>query len=133
MHLSHKAPFRPNAEVSQSYVDGVVTIYSVADTAEAGRLPQETLTIKCRLDYAERKLGIKRYYEAAQNQREVQRVIRVPAPPIEINNQDAAITEDGRAYRIDLVQVLTDVWPKSLDLTLVAFRQGEAESGAACR
>ena len=50
-------------------------------------------------------------------------VTKVPMPPMPITNQDAAITEDGRKYRIDLVQVLTDVWPRSLDLTLVAYEQ----------
>lgn len=123
---THKSPYRFGNDVAQSYEDGVVMIYGVTDSAAAGMLPQETLSIKARLDYQERKLGIKRYYEAAQNQRQIERVIRVPAPTVEIHNQDAAITEDGRAYRIDLVQVVTDVWPRSLDLTLAAYRQGQA-------
>ena len=123
MHLTHKAPFRPNAEVSQSYGDGVAEIYAVSDGAANGRLPQPVLTKKLRLDYDERKVGIQRYYQAKQNQIHVEKVIRVPRPPVEITSQDVAGTEDGRVYRIDMVQPVKDVWPPSLDLTLVAYTQ----------
>ena len=41
-----------------------------------------------------------------------------------ITNQDVAVTEDGRRYRIDLVQTVTDAYPPSLDLTLVKYDQG---------
>lgn len=131
MHLSPKKPYRPRerAEVSQSYTDGVVTIYAVSDGA-AGRLPQPVLTKKLRLDYQERTLGVQRYYAAAQNQIKAERVLRVPRGPVEITSQDVAVTEDGRRYRIDLVQKAKDTWPASLDLTLVAYRQtpGETET-----
>ena len=40
MLLTPKKPFRPSAEVSQSYNDGVAEIYTVSDGAAAGRLPQ---------------------------------------------------------------------------------------------
>ena len=123
MHLAHKTPFRPDAEVSQSYNSGVVTIYAVSDGAAAGRLPAPVLNQKIRLDYEELKLGVQRYYQAKQNQIHVERVIRVPRSPIEITNQDEAITEDGRRYRIDLIQNAKGVWPPSLDLTLTAYTQ----------
>lgn len=127
MPQQRKAPFRPRqeAEISQSYTDGVVTIYSVSDGATAGRLPRPELTEKIRLDYQERKLGVQRYYQAKQNQIHVERVIRVPRSPIEITSQDVAITEDGRRYRIDLIQAVRDVWPASLDLTLTAYTQNQ--------
>lgn len=123
MHLTHKTPFRPSAEVSQSYNDGVAEIYAVSDGAAAGRLPQPEFTWKIRLGYEERKVGIQRYYQAKQNQIHVEKVLRIPRPPVEITSQDVAVTEDGRAYRIDLVQTVKDVWPPSLDLTLTAYKQ----------
>ncbi len=119
----HKSPFRPSADVAQTYGDGVVKIYAVSDGAAAGRLPAPVLTQKARLDYEELKLGVQRYYQAKQNQIHVERVIRVPRSPIEITNQDEAITEDGRRYRIDLIQPAKGVWPSSLDLTLTAYTQ----------
>ena len=51
----HKSPFRPSADVAQTYGDGVVTIYAVSDGAAAGRLPAPVLTRKVRLDYEELK------------------------------------------------------------------------------
>lgn len=130
MKLNRKAPFRPTMDPNRAaevFNDGVVEIYSVSDGAQVGRLPREKLTIKGKLFYQERKLGIRRHYEAAQNQIHVERVIRVPMPPEPVTSQDVAITEDGRTYRIDLVQELTDVWPRSLDLTLVAYEQQQSQ------
>lgn len=136
MSYQRKAPFRPrqNAQVSQCYNDGVVTIYDVRDEAVFGFLPSPVYQVKTTLAYQERKLGIKRYYDARQNQVRVERVIRVPKPsgvfqpvegpePIRITSQDAARTEDGKLYRIDLVQSVPDVYPPSLDLTLAVYEQ----------
>lgn len=137
MPYQRKAPFRPRqeAQVTQCYNDGRVTIYDVRDEAVAGYMPSPDYQVKATLAYQERKLGIKRYYESRQNQVRVERVIRVPKPsgvfqpeddvpePMRITNQDAARTEDGKLYRIDLVQSVPDVYPPSLDLTLAAFEQ----------
>lgn len=117
-----KAPNRPNHEISQSFCDGMVTIYSVADQAEPGRQPVEKLSWRGVLRYDEQRLGIQRYYAAAQNQVRVERVIRTPRVP-GVNSQDVAITEDGQQYRIDLVQNVKDVYPASMDLTLVRIEQ----------
>jgi hypothetical protein len=51
----------------------------------------------------------------------------VPQPAAEITNRDKVVTEDGREYRVDLVQTVPDVYPDSLDLTLAAYRQGAGE------
>lgn len=121
-----KAPYRPrsdNKKASEVYTDGVVVICTETDEAPAGLLPRPVLTRKLRLDYQEQKLGVQRFYQAKQNQIHVERVIRVPRSPVEITSQDVAITEDGRRYRIDLIQTVKDVWPASLDLTLVAYTQ----------
>lgn len=120
-----KAPHRPREDnaVTQNFGDGLVTVCTVSNAAKPGYQPLPELTPRYTLRYAEQRLGIQRYYSAAQNQIEVERVIRVPrAGPI--STQDVAITEDGRRYRIDLVQVVTDAYPPSLDLTLVKYDQG---------
>lgn len=78
------------------------------------------------LRYEERSLGIQRYYAAAQNQIEVERVVRVPRYP-GVTNQDVARTEDGTYYRIDLVQAVVDVYPPCMDLTLAKYTQGVTE------
>ena len=117
-----KAPFRPNKEITQTFNDGVVTIYAVTDAAEPGRKPVEKLTAKVLLRYEEQRLGIQRFYAGRQNQVEVERVIRVPRTG-KLSSQDVAITEDGKQYRIDLVQRVMDAFPPAEDLTLVRVTQ----------
>lgn len=120
-----RAPRRPEHKVTQEFNDGKLTVYRVTDEAEPGYLPREKLTEVVSLPYATRKVGLYRYYQAKQDQTRVQRVLRVPQPAQEITNLDRVITEDGREYRIDLVQTVPDVYPRSLDLTLAAYRQGD--------
>lgn len=112
-----KAPQRPRNEISQTYNDGVVTICEVVDIAEPGYAPKEELLPKYTVGYAERQMGVQRYYAAQQNQIQIERVIRIQRG-ISIDSQDVAVTEDGHQYRIDLVQSVLDAWPPSLDVTL---------------
>ena len=63
-----------------------------------------------------------RYYEGRQNQAQIERVLRVPRVP-GVSSQDVAVTEDGKQYRIDLVQTTIDVFPESMDLTLLRIEQ----------
>lgn len=117
-----KAPNRPNREISQTYNDGILTVYSVTDEAEPGEVPRERLSEKIVLHYAEQQLGITRYYQAMQNNVSIERVLRVPRHGV-ITNQDVAITEDGQQYRIDMVQSVEAVFPPSYDLTLAKVTQ----------
>ena len=117
-----KAPYRAKGEVSQRYNDGVVRIYSVEDTAAPGYAPVETPTLKITLRYEERRLGITRYFSGAQNQMQIDRVLRVQRAG-KVNTQDIAVTEDGQNYRVNLVQSVPDVWPESMDLTLSKIEQ----------
>ena len=49
-------------------------------------------------------------------------MIRVPRFSA-VSSQDVAVTEDGKQYRVDLVQIVTDVFPASMDLTLSRIDQ----------
>ena len=122
MYQPWKAPYRPSNQVTQSYNDGVVTIYSVEDAARPGYQPEPKLTKKVSLRYEEQRLGIQRYYSGRQNQVDIERVIRTQRVG-NVNNQNVAITEDGRQYRVDLVQSVMDVWPESVDITLAKIEQ----------
>lgn len=115
-------PFRPGNEITQSFNDGLVTIYKVTDGAQPGRLPVPVLEKKLTLRYEERQLGIRRYYSARQNQVQIERVVRVPRTG-RVSSQDVAVTGDGRQYRVDWVQAVKDVYPDSVDLTLAAVEQ----------
>lgn len=117
-----KTPFRAGNEISQSYNSGILTVYRVTDGAKPGFAPVPTMKKAAILRYEELRLGINRYYAAEQNQVKIEKVVRVIKGP-EISSQDVAVTEDGRQYRIDLVQLADGVWPPSLDLTLAKVEQ----------
>lgn len=118
-----KTPFRANdRRITQSYRDGVVRIYTVADAAAPGYQPKPALTLVETLRYEERSVGLQRYYSGKQNQVEVSRVIRTMRRPA-VNPQCVAVTEDGIQYGISLVQYPSDVWPASMDLTLSRIEQ----------
>lgn len=122
--MAWKAPGRPEHKVTQSYNDGMLTVYTVSDEAAPGRQPVRRLAELVKLPYETRRVGIQRYYAAAQNQTKVQRVLRVPHSGKPVTNRCLADTEDGSRYRIDLVQFVPDVYPPSDDLTLVVYEQG---------
>ena len=137
MATARKAPTRPTEnQVTQCYNDGVVTVYAVTDSAAPGYQPRPNLVQppKAVLRYEEQRLGIQRYYEAKQNQIQAERVIRTPRYG-QVTNQDVAITEDGRQYRIDMVQTVKNVWPASQDMTLARIEQiyevSEPDTGGA--
>ena len=85
-----KAPQRPAVKISQCYNDGIANVFTVSDAAAPGYLPIEELTPKISLRYEERRVGIRRYYDAKQNQIRVERVIRVPHAG-GVSSQDAVI------------------------------------------
>lgn len=119
-----RAPNRPRNEISQSYSDGIVTIYAVTDGAEPGYKPRPVLAAKATLRFAELRLGLQRLRSAAQTNIDVRHELRVPQPPAEISTQDVAVIRGSATqYKINLVQTVPDVWPKSLDLELVTVEQ----------
>lgn len=118
-----KLPFRPeDRQITQPYRDGVVKIYTITDAAQPGYQPKPTPTLVETLFYAERRVGLQRYYTSRQAQVQVERVIRTQLRPV-VNPQCVAITEDGVQYGIDMVQQVTDVYPASMDLTLTKIEQ----------
>ena len=117
-----KAPARPNNEITQSYNDGLVTIYTISDIAKPGYKPVIKPVKKAVLRYEEQRLGLQRYYSSKQAQVEIERVIRAPRAG-GVNSQDIAVTEDGRQYHVSLVQSVMDVYPPSVDITLAKIEQ----------
>lgn len=119
-----KMPNRTQSNaITQSFNDGMIDIFAVVDEADPGYQPKPTRRHKYTLPFAERTVGVTRFYAAAQAQMTVSAVVRVPAAP-GIDTQDVAII-GGKLYRIDLVQRVQDVFPACCDLTLYAVRQGE--------
>ena len=129
-----QAPYRPNGQITQAYADGVLTVYAVENAAKPGYKPVERLSKKITLRYAEMRVGLQRYYTGMQNQIQIDRVVRTPRAGA-VTSQDVGITEDGRQYRIDLVQTVDNVYPPSIDITLARIDQvytvpeGDTEEG----
>lgn len=125
-----KAPNRPRHEITQSYNDGFVEIYKLKDGAAAGRKPVKSLGDRIgEFRYAKMHVGNNRYYAAQQNQTRIDRVIRIPCGA-EVTNQDVLQTEGGAWYRIDRVEAVKYVYPKSYDLTLTRIVQSEVDANA---
>lgn len=119
-------PYRPREErISQSYNDGLVTVYSTSDGAQPGYQPRIVLEAKGVLPFEERRLGVTRLYEARQVQSEIERVIRVPrTPAFDIYAQDIVQLVNGaQLYRVESAQTTTDVYPASVDLALSRITQ----------
>lgn len=117
-----KAPNRPANQITQSFNDGIVTVYAVEDTAKPGFRPAEGLQKKVALRYDEQRLGLNRLYLSRQNQVEIEKVLRVPRCD-KISTQDVAITQNGKQYRIDSIQSADGVYPPSVDVSLTRVEQ----------
>lgn len=105
------------SQKTQSFNDGVVAVYAVSNIAEPGGMPQEKLTPKRTLRYHERTVGLTRFYTALQANVKVKYVLRCPRIR-DISAQDVAIPNDGKQYRISLIQYPEDVDPPVMDITL---------------
>ena len=101
----------------QTHNDGTVKIYRVDNIAQPGNRPQEGLVLKRTLRYKERTVGINRAYLAKQAGAEVSYVLRTPRLR-DISTQDVAIPNDGKQYRITMIQYPEDTNPPAMDLTL---------------
>lgn len=103
---------------TQAYNDGRCAIYKVTNGGPAAGKPSPVLSMLYRnLRYAERTVGIKRYWEAHQHNAQIDKLIRAPRRP-DISPQEIVELEDGVRYKIVQVQYIPDVNPPSMDLSL---------------
>ena len=114
--MRKRQPLRPNNDITQTYNDGRVNIYAVADKAQPGYQPKKDTTLKYSLRFAEQRLGINRLYLSRQQHTEILKVIRVPR--VDILPGDAAVLHDDSQYTVDTVQAVPGVYPPSLDVAL---------------
>lgn len=128
MSTKWKAPYRARGEVSQTFNDGVLSVYDVSDAAVPGRKPVKRRTLKVTLAFAERRVGIGRFYQSSQAQARIERVLRVSKSDAEIRAQDlVTVTGSDLVYRVEQVQSVPDVYPACLDLSLSCVDQDEPE------
>jgi hypothetical protein len=104
---------------TQTFNDGVVSIYSVDNIGESGNMAKEGLKIPPKVEalrFEERIVGMGRFWSAKQYQIKIDRMIRVPRIQ-SVSSQDVAVLVDGQ-YEIKQVQYPPDVLPLSMDLSL---------------
>lgn len=99
--------------------DGVLRLYTLTNTAEAGSMPVEQLVQYDDRDYfyADRIVGFTRQYAAMGVNQQIDKLVRIWDTPVTIGMY--AIIDDTDQYRIDNVQPLRDEEDlKVVDLTL---------------
>lgn len=109
------------AQTPQTFNDGIVGIYTIADISAPGDMPKDGLKLKETLRFKQRTVGFSRYYTAMQAQQKVDCVIRCPFRNV-VSAQDVVILNNVQ-YRIGLIQRLEDSVPPVMDLTLSRLEQ----------
>lgn len=99
--------------------DGLLTLYTLTDTAEKGMMPHEQLVKLSDEYYGKRTVGLTRYYAALGANQRVDKLVRIWRND-QIETGNYAILEDNNQYRIDFIQhLLDDDGLEVTDLTLV--------------
>lgn len=104
---------------TQTFNDGVLTVYKVGNIAGLGNMPKEGLIQKFTnaIPYEERTVGVTRFTANKQENTIVEQLLRIPRIN-GIAREDVVIPIDGEQYRIKQVQSINDVEPRCLDLSL---------------
>ena len=107
---------------TQTFNDGVMTIYRIDNTAAPGDMPNETPTVKHQsIRYDNRTVGMSRFWQARQEDVRIDRLIRCQRLP-DVHSLDIVELENGDQFNIEQVQYLKDVYPPSMDLSLSAVK-----------
>lgn len=99
---------------------GVLTFYSLANTAENGRMPVFRLVSVGTAFYEERTIGYGRFYAALGANQQIDALVRCLNTTIP-KEAKYAILEDGNQYRIELKQTIQGT--DDIDLTLVRLEE----------
>lgn len=103
---------------NQMFNDGLLSVYSLENTAAAGEMPSETPKLKVSgLRYENRTVGMSRFWQGKQLDVQIERLVRCPKIS-SVHALDVVKTEDGDQYNIVQVQYPTDIEPPCMDLSL---------------
>ncbi len=127
-----RKPNRPSNEITQTFNDGILTVYSVTPGAVPDGESLDGLTEKAKLLYAERRMGVQRYFAGIQAQVKIDRVLRCQNAGF-VAPHDVVITENGKHYTVQMVQSCYDVYPSSVDISLSAVVQQYVTAALICR
>lgn len=105
--------------ITQTFNDGVLTVYEVGNIAPLGDRPKEGLILRFdnSLPYEERTVGLNRFTANKQENTLIEQLLRIPRVN-GIARENVVIPVDGEQYRIKQVQAINDLEPRCLDLSL---------------
>lgn len=99
---------------------GLLHIYDLRNIAMQGRKPVEKLVEVGTAYYSERVVGYSRYYAALGANQRIDTIVRCHNTEMPDNGK-YVILEDGKQYRIDMVQKIIE--QGAVDLTLVRLEE----------
>lgn len=85
---------------------GIINIYTITNTADNGKMPSYSLSLKHRAYYGERTIGFNRYYARLGRNEQIDMLVRIWQTR-KIHIGDVAVI-DSVQYRITNVQHLAD-------------------------
>lgn len=90
-----------------TFDEGILTVYSVYNSAEKGKKPVYSLKEKSKHYYSFSAVGINRYYTALQAKQKIENVVNIPEWD-DITTDDMVRLENGNIYKIAMVQKVLD-------------------------
>lgn len=104
----------------QTFNDGCCSLRCIDEDGNAGDEREH-------LNFEERTVGYKRYYEAMTNKVQIDRMIRVPYRPW-LTTEYLAVLND-QVYELKQIQIMPDTTPRSMDISLHLTRQRRIADG----
>lgn len=115
---------RPRVKtIDQQFGDGHLMVLKTQDISGPGEYENiAAVPFYKFLHYQKRTVGYGRFLQGKQVDLRISKLLRIQRlPGIEI--YDLIQTEDGRQFRIEQIQEISDVYPASLDLSLSLVEQ----------
>lgn len=100
--------------------DGILTMYDLINSAEAGEMPVYSLSEVGTAYYSERTVGYSRLYAAYGANQKIDMLVRCWQTEMP-DDAKYVILEDGKQYRIEAVQKIID--EDAVDLTLARLEE----------
>lgn len=91
-----------------TFDDGIVNVYIITNTAEAGKKPVKGLSFRESFYFGFDTLGINRYYTALQANQQIEAVINIPGWNSIPARSAVAVMEDDSQFLIQMVQPMLD-------------------------
>ena len=106
---------------------GVLTLYTLENVAQNGRMPKEELVSALSAFYSERNVGVTRLYAALGVNQRIDMLVRVWNVEELPDGVLYCIPEDGKQYRVTLAQRQPDLGAIDLTLERLDEKYGVAE------